>query len=369
MRHFRVFSPFALSLGLLFAIAAPNAAVAQQAYAYQNTFEDGTGWTLNGLWAVDNTPAVANASPGTSGGTNLNFNNGQDYASANVNGDTARGPTINLAGVANAADATMSFWCRYQTEDVGTSYDRRWIRIYNATSGGQVYQGQFAQTVGAPLNCPSMSTWHQHTFNPMPAGTFGIPIQIEFFFYPVDSIGNNYQGWFIDDLVIITADTAPPALIDDLVASAPTLSGCTLEWTSPADNDIGGEAVSFDLRYSPNPITDANFGQAVQVQGEPSPGPDGTLHTVNIAGLAPGTLYHFAITSTDPAGNTSLISNVATVTTVALPPVSGSATTAAEGPEDRYSYCGVGLAGAPSTLFALGMLLTLAGAGRRIFRR
>jgi hypothetical protein len=371
MRHFRVFSPLALVAGLLVALVAPNAAEAQQAYAYQNVFDDADGLTLagSGMWGVDNTPAVANASPGSSGGNSLNYNDGVDYDNGASNTGTARTPTINLSGVQQPADATMSFWCRYQTETTGTSYDQRWVRFYNASTQALIYSVQLYQSGSGSNNCPSMSSWHQHTWTAMPAGTTGVPIFIEFYFNTQDSIGNAYQGWFIDDLVIITADTTPPALIADLAASDPTLSGCTLEWTSPTDDDLAGQAASFDLRYSPNPITDANFGTATQINGEPSPGAPGTLHTVNITNLAPGTLYHFAVTSTDPAGNTSLISNVATVTTVALPPVGGSATTALEAPKDRYTYCGVGLAGAPSTLFALGMLLTLAGAGRRYFRR
>src|SRR6185503_6408194 len=68
MFHLRFFTPLALAAALLAFVAAPTPLAAQQAYAYQNPFDDSTGWTLNGLWAVDNTPAVPNGSAGASGG-------------------------------------------------------------------------------------------------------------------------------------------------------------------------------------------------------------------------------------------------------------------------------------------------------------
>ncbi len=362
MSSIKSFTPLAIAAGLLVCMAAP--AAAQQAYAYQNIFDDNSGLTLNGLWAVDNTPAVPNGAPGASGGNNLNYNNGSDYAGNNSG--TARTPTINMTGV---SAATMTFWCRYQTEDPGTNYDVRWIRIFNATSGGQVYTGQFSQNAAAPLSCPSMSTWHQHSWTTFPAAALDIPIQIEFFFNTVDGVANNYQGWFIDDLEIIGDDATPPDAIDDLTASSPSLSGCTLEWTSPFDNDTSGVAASFDLRHSTAPITTANFNQATAVSGEPSPGAPGTLHTVTLAGLNPGTQYYFAIRSTDFAGNVSALSNIETVNTLALPPVGGSATTLPPRPKDRYNACSAGVAGSPIGLMTLGAILALAGSLKRIIRR
>jgi len=366
MFHLRFFTPLALAAALLASVAAPTPLAAQQAYAYQNPFDDSTGWTLNGLWAVDNTPAVPNGSAGASGGNNLNYNNGSSFNNAPAGGETARGPTINMTGVSTAA---MTFWCRYQTETTGTAYDQRWIRIYNATSGAQVYTGQFSGSGAASLNCPSMSAWHQHTFDPFPAAALNIPIQLEFWFYPVDTFGNDGQGWFIDDIEIVADDVAPPDPITDLALTNPSLSGVDVEWSSPADNDLSGQAQTFDLRYSTQAITEANFGTATQVNGEPSPGPAGTVHTMSVTGLNPGTEYFFAIKSTDPAANESLISNVESVTTLALPPVGGSATNALKEPKDRYNACAAGAEGAPVGLLALAGLIALAGAVRTIFRK
>jgi hypothetical protein len=51
------------------------------------------------------------------------------------------------------------------------------------------------------------------------------------------------------------------------------------------------------------------FTAATTVAGAPAPQVAGTVQTVTIAGLTPGTTYYFAIKTTDEAGNTSTISN------------------------------------------------------------
>src|SRR5687767_5818323 len=129
MFHLKLFTPLALVAGLLASVAAPAPVSAQQAYAYQNVFDDATGLTLTGLWACDATPSIA-AGPG-SGGNSLNWNNGADFSGATITG-TARTPTINPI-----SSATMTFNCWYNTE-TGPTYDQKWIRIFNATTGGQV---------------------------------------------------------------------------------------------------------------------------------------------------------------------------------------------------------------------------------------
>lgn len=366
MFELKVFSPLALVAGLLASFAAPAPAEAQQAYAYQNIFDDNDGLTLTGMWAVDNTPNQPSGAP-ASGGFNLNYNDGVDYDNGGANSGTARTPTINLTGVDSAS---MSFYCRYQTEtEQVSSYDQRIIRIYNATSGAQIGTPmQLGTNAAGPLQCAAANTWHQHTWANMPAGTTGIPIVVEFFFNTGDGVGNNFQGWFVDDLVIIADDVTPPDAITDLAASAPTLSGLTLDWTAPFDDDISGVAASYDLRFAVAPITQANFASATPITGEPTPGPQGTPHTVVVSGLNPGTLYYFAIRTTDEAENTSLISNVASLATLALPPVGGSATQLAPPPKDRYNACSAGTSAAPLGLIILGGLLSVAGSVRRYVR-
>ena len=365
MSHLRGFTPLALIVGILALAAAPTTAQAQQAYAYQNIFDDNSGLTLTGLWAVDATPSIgANSAQGASAGNSLNWNNGVDFSGGTLTG-TARTPTIDMTGVANAS---MTFYCWYNTE-TGASYDQKWVRIFNATNNSQVYQQQIYQGAPAPGNCSGLSTWHQHTWATMPPAALGIPIIIEFFFNAVDGAGNNGQGWFVDDLVIISDDATPPVAIADLAAGSPTLTEATVTWTSPFDNDTSGQASSFDLRYATAPITAGTWGQATQVNGEPLPSTPGTPHSLLVAGLNPGTTYHFAIVTTDFANNVSALSNVPSVDTLAPPPVGGSATTAPTAAEDKYANCSAGVAGSPIGLMVLAGFLALATAGRRLIKK
>ena len=363
----RIFTPLALVAGLLASVAAPATVMAQQAYAYQNPFDDGDDLTMNGLWACDSTPSIgANNAPGASGGNSLNWNNGTNFTGGTLTG-TARTSTINLTG---ATSASMSFYCWYNTEAGGT-YDQKWVRIFNANSQVQVYQVQVYSGAAAPGNCSGLSAWHQHTWttSTFPPAALGIPIQVEFFFNAVDGAGNDGQGWFVDDLVIISADTTPPVPIDDLAASVPTLAGCKLDWSAPFDDDTSGTAASYDLRYATVPINAGNFASATPISGEPLPGPEDTPHTVTLAGLSAGTTYYFAIKSTDFAGNVSAISNVATITTLAPPSTGGGSVTGPAAKEDRYANCAAGTTAGPIGLMALAVLIGFAAAFRSTFRK
>lgn len=103
------------------------------------------------------------------------------------------------------------------------------------------------------------------------------------------------------------------------VASVPsTATAVTLTWTAPGDDGAVGQAASYDIRYSTAPISEDNFNQAGLMPDRPAPAPAGETQTVTMTGLAPATTYFFALKTTDDAGNTSAISNIATKTTDAL---------------------------------------------------
>jgi hypothetical protein len=209
-----------------------------------------------------------------------------------------------------------------------------------------------------------MNSWHQHTWATMPSGTTGVPIQIEFYFNTVDSVGNDYQGWFIDDVTILADDVTPPDLITDLDAKNPTDTAVTLTWSAPDDDDVSGLAATYDLRHSKSPITDANFAQATQVTGEPAPTTPGGTHTFVVSGLTAGTPYYFAIQTADVAGNISGISNVASETTTGGAGGGGSGLFLS-GPgsgeeDDDILPCSAGTSAAPAGLMALAGLIALA---------
>jgi lysophospholipase L1-like esterase len=123
----------------------------------------------------------------------------------------------------------------------------------------------------------------------------------------------------IDDFKLvggaISDDQTPPAAISDLLVDTVTDSTVKLEWTATGDDGTQGTATSYDLRYSLNPITEANFLNATGVSGLPAPSIPGTLQSFVVTGLNPGKLYYFAIKVIDEAGNSSPISNLVSEST------------------------------------------------------
>ncbi len=138
-----------------------------------------------------------------------------------------------------------------------------------------------------------------------PAGMLSIKIS------RVTSTGTAFNGF---DLVDAPPDTTPPAAVQDLAVSGQTATQVMLAWTAPADDDDGAVA-SYDIRYNTDPITEANWATASAVTGEPLPAMPGQPESFTVNDLPSDTTYHFAVKSTDAAGNVSAISNIATGTT------------------------------------------------------
>ncbi|HET7224675.1 MAG TPA: fibronectin type III domain-containing protein [Candidatus Eisenbacteria bacterium] len=96
----------------------------------------------------------------------------------------------------------------------------------------------------------------------------------------------------------------------------------TLTWTAPGDDSLSGTASQYDIRMSTSAITSSNFGTATRITaGVPAPAAAGTSQSFLVTGLQPSTTYWFAIKTADEVPNWSLISNVVSKTTTALPDV------------------------------------------------
>jgi len=93
--------------------------------------------------------------------------------------------------------------------------------------------------------------------------------------------------------------------------SAAHAAGVTLHWTAPGDDSLAGRATAYDMRYGFSPITSANFVNAMQAQGEPTPAAPGVRETYIVSGLQAGSSYYFAMKTLDNAGNWSTLSNLA----------------------------------------------------------
>jgi hypothetical protein len=349
------------ALAVLAIFAAP--ARAQQAAASTNPLDqqsDVSGWYLYdyfGYWAVDTSPIN-----GHDGAGSLNCNDGSGLDYLGYNYMQMESTPINISGL---QDPILSWWCLMDLPDPNQNYGYGYMNIYDSN-----YNQSAGWTMGLggyeDLQCSS--DWHQHQVaipSYIQGGVIFAPyVYFEDYYYQP---GN--QGWFLDTIQILVADTTGPDTISNLAAANPTLTEVTVSWSSPNDDDLSGVAANFDLRYSTSPINGTNFGSATQVSGEPAPDVEGTPHSVLITGLTEDTTYYFAIQTTDIAGNPSLISNVATTTTLAPPPPPpppGSSTPPAEiEVKDDILPCSAGTQAAPMGLMGLASLLVLAFALRR----
>uniref|UniRef100_UPI0035651F11 endonuclease n=1 Tax=Lutibacter sp. TaxID=1925666 RepID=UPI0035651F11 len=93
-----------------------------------------------------------------------------------------------------------------------------------------------------------------------------------------------------------TADTEVPTAIVDLIASGTTSTGANLSWTASTDN-VG--VASYEIFKDGLFLTSS------------------AINSYTVTGLTASTSYNFTVYAKDAAGNTSLVSNTAAVTTTA----------------------------------------------------
>ena len=102
---------------------------------------------------------------------------------------------------------------------------------------------------------------------------------------------------------------AAPAPAHATAVAGPTAS-ITLRWTTPGDDGLSGRATAYEIRFSGQLLTAANFGAAMLVPGPPAPGLAGSPDSLTVSGLAPGAGYYFAMRTRDDFSNWSPVSNV-----------------------------------------------------------
>ncbi len=137
---------------------------------------------------------------------------------------------------------------------------------------------------------------------------------------PIKYAGVMTRGQYNNDVdsfdLVYGLDQTPPDAITDLQVISSTASSVVLTWTATGDDGNVGRASGYDIRYSNNPIDETNFNQAEQVSNPPVPSDPGTEETFTVTGLAPDTVYYFAIKVLDEVPNYSPISNVISKSTV-----------------------------------------------------
>ncbi len=111
-----------------------------------------------------------------------------------------------------------------------------------------------------------------------------------------------------------TSDTIPPKPLTDLTVQKATKDSVTLMWTVREDDDLHNTPALYDLRYSLEPINEANWDSAITVEefeGQAlQPSEPGKQIRYTIAGLEENTRYHVNVRAIDAGGNISPLSNV-----------------------------------------------------------
>lgn len=126
----------------------------------------------------------------------------------------------------------------------------------------------------------------------------------------------NLLGWTAFLITAALAVTCP-------AGEASPWNSVTLTWTAPGDDGTVGTAAQYDIRYSTSNISGTDttgwWSQATQCSGEPDPGAPGSAESFVMMGLQPSTTYHFMIRTADEVPNWSGFSNLAVLSTAAVP--------------------------------------------------
>ncbi len=136
--------------------------------------------------------------------------------------------------------------------------------------------------------------------------------------YAYDGLGNLSVS---TDVFYIQKDTVPPSPITTLNSTTSLNQvdegSIYISWVATGDDGNFGNAKSYLIRYATYPINSSNFDTASVYNSTLVPKSAGSLESLRMSGLFPGTTYYIAIKASDKAGNISLVSN--TTSTYATP--------------------------------------------------
>lgn len=152
-------------------------------------------------------------------------------------------------------------------------------------------------------------------------------------------------------------DTTPPAAVGGLNdTGAITTTSVGLTWTAPGDDGTVGTATSYLVRYAAGGVitSDAGWNAATVVAGAPTPQVAGTTQGMTVGGLAPDTLYGFAVRAVDEAGNLGALSGACSARTLAIsgggPPATPAAPTVSNATSATPTLSGTTTPGATVTI-------------------
>lgn len=287
---------------------------------------------MNGAM-IENFPFNNNPDPGSPANYSWNYCMFQDYSyfmnEDNYSTVPARANFINVKWSTGSRYAPLasSEFERHKRFCLGSSMLRDGYFSLDLAFGGVAHNSiwwfpEYEKPIGTPLGPPyqanygtSVTLWRRDYTN----GSVVLnPNYVPFPGAPADSLPP--INWLDAAIMLKTEfwhpDLTPPTPIADLTVDSTWPDSMLVRWTNMPDNNVYTYVTNMSLRYSLNPITDANFFQATRLLPPPVPGPAGTSQTAMIRGLSPNTTYYVAARIWDDSGNGSLVSNLASGVTI-----------------------------------------------------
>jgi murein DD-endopeptidase MepM/ murein hydrolase activator NlpD len=158
----------------------------------------------------------------------------------------------------------LRFWSRYDTESQNQHWDQRWVQV-------SVQDGSFQNLF--QLSQDPMNYWVQSPYIDLSAFA-GKQIRIRFYFTSLDTLGNNYQGWSIDDVQIsmtsLPACSTPGLQTDGLEGAVGLVYGDQVngEICPPGDEDYylfrgeAGDTIVVDINAQ---VIESNLDAVLQL--------------------------------------------------------------------------------------------------------
>ncbi len=206
MRRSTLLASFVL-VPILF--AAP-AAAQTTVELFREDFEAGAArWTMESPWHVDveSSTCMPGAFPS---GTHAAWY-GRNFSSYCSYAETIQFRHLSLSTpipLPASGPSTLSFWSRSEVEG-DIEWDTRTVEI--SPDGGTTWQEVFrVQTCCEP--------WTLHEIDLSPYA--GVSIRLRFVFWAGDSLGNDFPGWLVDDVVIESTSDYPVSCLGDGSATA-----------------------------------------------------------------------------------------------------------------------------------------------------
>ncbi|MEW5759283.1 MAG: VCBS repeat-containing protein [Candidatus Thermoplasmatota archaeon] len=182
----------------------------EPAEGLQEDFGDGVpgGWEFTGLWHVSEFDYY-----GSPYAMAYNDESTHTYDTGSANCGSATSPLFYIPKI--VGEVKLSFWTRWEHEyyddPSDDDYDIMKIQIINATSVDTLKYRDCNE--GA-----SITDWHEEIYDL--AKYRGQTIQVRFWFDTVDRLNNNFEGWYIDNIIVDVEDLTD---IVDIVLSNDTV--------------------------------------------------------------------------------------------------------------------------------------------------